>query len=215
MGFRKAIRSLLQCPSSADLDRLERSISDPGKFEKQFKEQQARLDEVESEVAILRRRLQFAEASGTLESFDGVEPNPEATPAAITRQIQTYLDSRKLPRRITSLGDFSDFADLAEIRDHLEGIGTPPETKDTSSDAIGVVIVGRLDMAAFREDFTRLLRTNQFTDGMLAWLPTPRLGPELTRTLAEGGEEVGWLPWATGLPSGLWVILQRGRGERP
>ena len=215
MGFRKAIRSLLQCPSSADLDRLERSISDPGKFEKRFKEQQARLDEVESELAILRRRLQFAEASGTLESFDGAEPNPEATPAAITRQIQSYLDSRTLPHRITSLGDFSDFADLSEIRDQLEEVGKPLETKDTSSDGFGVVFVGRVDIAAFREGFSRLLGTNQFTDGMLAWLPTPRLGPELTRTLAEGGEEIGWLPWATGLPSGLWVILQKGRGERP
>lgn len=213
MGFRKAIRSYLQCSSAADQKRLDRALSASKALGQRLKVQQTRLDQVESELAVLRRHLQFAEASGSLDNFGWAASSSAVPPTTVARQIKAYLNSRQLSHHTVALGDLSEFADLHDVLGQLGE--SAPSTHDVPSPAMvpGVVVVGRLDATAFREGLSHLLESGQILDGTLAWLPTPRLGPELTRALVDANEPASWLPWATGLPSGLWVILQRGHRE--
>lgn len=208
MGLGKTFRKWIGAAESRALQATADQLSET---RKRLKEAEAlakaatkRLEELSETVAVLEKRLEFAEASGTVEAFGWIaDHSPESALSDLAAAVVDYAKARRLPTVATFIGDGGEaFAGALTTAD--------PEWSTTGGSPAGLCHLGDLSAEGFEAALRTALAPGALASGALLHVPSPRHAGLLNPLLASlPGDPPHWMPWRLSSTGGAWLIVWR------
>ncbi|MCB1234812.1 MAG: hypothetical protein KDM91_07055 [Verrucomicrobiae bacterium] len=208
MGLGKTIRKWLGAADGKAADALQLKASETRKrlktVESALKEAEKRIVDLEETLAVVSKRLEYAEASGTIEGFGWVaESTPEGSAAKFAEDLAAYLKARGLPNRMAFIGG-EDAALAASLRradanwEIEDGIPEKP---------VSLCAIGSIPADGFEESVKSLFGRGLLAEGALLRVPSARHAGLLNPILSTIPEAPRWMPWRFTTTEGAWLLI--------